>query len=227
MAIVPKNVVDAVEKVTEVLDGEPCIRVIMKRRLINVRALARWIIKEKKIDATLDSAISIIRRYRLEDSQEIFEKARKNLIGAAISTKSDLGAIRLSKSIRVQRLLPKLFLIINYEQADVLRIIQAEASIKILLDRKNLDEAKSLFPEEDVLGMDTSLGEINIHLDSSTRYIPGICAVVSNEFAINSINILESMSCYPESLWFVEEKDLSKAYDVIYKVCKHTPLAIG
>ena len=47
----------------------------------------------------------------------------------------------------------------------------------------------------------------------------GILAVLANELAINSVNILEVMTCLPEMLLFVKEEDILKAYQVLYQLC--------
>ncbi len=135
-----------VELVWEALDDSPCVRTDMSRGLINTRTLARYIIRERKIDASLDAVISAIRRYELGRCDRIFEDAHRMMTQIiAISTKSPLADISLIKDIEIQKLLPQLFSVIRYNQGAVLRVIQTDESIKILLDEKNLEEVKSFF----------------------------------------------------------------------------------
>jgi hypothetical protein len=35
---------------------------------------------------------------------------------------------------------------------------------------------------------------------------------------MNNINIIETVSCFPEWIWIVEEKDLLTTYKVIYQL---------
>jgi len=58
-----------------------------------------------------------------------------------------------------------------------------------------------------------------MHLHPEAVKTPGIIAVISNELAMNGINVMESMSCVPEMLWFVKEKDVLKAHNVLYQLC--------
>lgn len=220
MAIVTQIKSDTVENVARALDSEPSIRLDMNRGLINVRALARYIINKKKVDGTLDSVISAIRRYHIKDIDDIYEKAHNSLkMIQKISLKNQLVSIAITKNNEIQMALPKLFSIINYSQGDVLRIIQADESIKIVVDGKNLDKTRSLFTDDKILKITYNLAEIDIHANPDNQIPPGVCALIANELAVHDINILENMSCHPESLWFVEEKDITKAYDVIYKLC--------
>lgn len=207
---------NAVDEVWKFLDETPYIRMSMGKYLINTRALAKYIIKEKKLDTTVDAAISAIRRYDLESTTSILEKAHKVIskrIG--LSTRSPLANISLIKDDEIQKLLPKLFLLIQYNQGDVLRIIHADESIKVLVDEKNLGKVKKIFPENKIIRIDENLAEINIHQHPDARATPGIIAVISNELAMHNINIMENMSCFPEWLWFVEEKDLLKTYRIL------------
>jgi len=204
-----------VELVCEALDDSPCVRKDMSRGLINARALARYIIRERKIDASLDAVISAIRRYELGSCDRIFEDAHRMMAQIiAISTKSPLTNISLIRDIEIQKLLPQLFSVIRYNQGAVFRVIQTDESIKIILDEKNLEEVKKLFPESKIIRIDRNLAEINVHMHPDAKYAPGVIAITSNELAINGINILEAMSCISELLWFVEEKDLLKAYNM-------------
>ena len=211
-----KNIID---EVNEVLNRNPCIRMNMGKGLINIRALARYIIKERKLETTLDAVISAIRRYEMKSEEKLFENAYDIITKTiAISTKTPLASISLIKDTEVQGLLPKLFSIIHYNQGDVLRIIQADESIKIIVDEKNLENAKNLFPEGKINRIKRNLGEINAHMHPDGEHVLGIVAITLNELAINGINVQETMSCVPEVVCFVEEKDILKAYNVLHNL---------
>jgi aspartokinase len=208
-----------VHEVWKILDTSPSIQREMSRGLINHSALARYIIEEKKVDGNIDAVLSAIRRYEIDHYEELFNNANNIICQSAVSTKSKLANISIIKDTATQKLIPKLFLLINYNRGDVLRIIQADESIKILVDEKNLGKVKQLFPKDKIINIDEDLGEINIHLHPEAVNTPGIIAVISNELLMNGINIMETMSSVPELLWFVKEKDLLKAYNVFYQLC--------
>lgn len=211
---------NTVGEVWKFLDNSPCIRSDLSQGLINARALAKYILETQKMDTTLDAIISAIRRYELGRQDNIFMTARK-LIGQTInlSTRSGLTEISLIKDDDVQRLLPELFDIIDYARGEVLRIIQATESIKLLVDEKNLENITDLFPKDKILKIDRNLAEINIHMHPKMITTRGILAVMANELAISGINIMEIMSCLPEMLLFVKEEDILKAYQVLYQLC--------
>jgi len=208
-----------VEQVWKFLDQDPSIRINIMRKIMNIRALAKYIIREGKIDSTVDGVISAIRRYDTYGQEHIFEKAREIIRKTTtISTKSRLVNISVIKDNEIQEKLPHLFSIIRYNQGDVLRVIQADESIKVLIDEKNFESVKNIFSSDKILKIDRNLAEISVHMHPDARSIPGVISISAYELAIHKINVLEAMSCFPEWLWFVDESDLLKAYQVLYQL---------
>jgi aspartokinase len=208
-------------EVWKILDNNPSIRREMKRGLINTSALAKYIINQKKVDATMDAVISAIRRYKLDKHDDIFDNAYK-ILGQTVnlSTKSNLAEISLVKDDDVQQLLPKLFNIIKYIRGDVLRVTQANESVRILIDEKNMDNFIKIFPKSKIITKEKDLAEINIYIHPKMQTTPGILATIANELAINEINIVEFMTCPPEMICVVKKEDLLRASNVLYKLCE-------
>ena len=48
--------------------------------------------------------------------------------------------------------------------------------------------------------------------------MPGIAARLLNEVAMNNINIIENISCFPEMIFIFEEKQMPKAYNVLHNI---------
>jgi len=137
-------------EVNDFLDKSPCVRRNLDIKLINISALARMIIKEKKLDiTTMDAIISAIRRYKLDYHTPIFDKAYEIInVTTSISTKTRLVSISLINETEVQNLLAKLFSIIKNKHGDVLRIIPSDKYIEIIMEEKNLDRIKKISPEK-------------------------------------------------------------------------------
>jgi predicted regulator of amino acid metabolism with ACT domain len=201
------------QRIWKYLDQDPCLRRNISRGLINIRALARYIIKEQKINTSIDAVISSIRRYKFTKDKKIFENAKK-LIGQTsnITTRNHIASIEVVKDTEVQQLLPRLFPLVNYNRGDVLRIGHADESINIFVDEKNLSAVEKLIPPEKIIRIHPNLASINIRLKPETQKTPGIIAIIANEIAINNINVIDFMSCVSEFLWFVQDEDLLKVY---------------
>ncbi len=203
------------------LDKQPCIQRDMRRGLINTRALSKYIIKQQALDVKLDAVVSAIRRYDMGRAEDIFENAFQMIIETNIlSTRSSLAEFSLFKDRSVQEILPKTFHILNHTRGDVIRIIQANETIKVLVDERNFLQIKELFPEEKIEKIVHNLAEINMNIHKDFQQTPGVLAAVANELAIHGINIIECITCPPELLWFVDESDVLRAYDVINQLCE-------
>lgn len=209
-----------VHLVWNILDKQPCIKRNMKKGLINTRALSRYLIKEYQIESNIDAVISAIRRYNIHTYKNIFSHSQKIIRKTVnLSTRSGLTEIALQKNIEVQREIPNLYKLIKYEYGEVLRILQANETIRILIDTKNLDDILSLFEKDKIISIQKNLAEINIYIHPEMEKTPGVISLISTELTINNINIIETMTCSPEILWFIEEKDLLKAYQTLHKLC--------
>lgn len=202
------------------IDNDPCIQRSLRMGIANMRALTRYLIDNDKVDASPDAVMSAIRRYP-GLGQEIEQSGAVAVANAAkLSTKSGIAIVAIIKDIEAQKLVSKLFSIINYARGEVLRIIQAEESIKIILDESNLAKVLPLIPKDRVIYVDKNIAEINMHVATKASRTPGVMSIISNAFSVNNINIVEVMSCVPELLWFVEDKDLLKAHKVLYELCR-------
>lgn len=207
----------------KIIEKDPSIQLCLQRDLINIRALSRFVAKqleEKGLEPTEDAVISAIRRYPKDSTfKNKFENAGKIVSQSTISTRSHIVSIALETGKEAQETLPRLFSLINFERGETLRIVEGEESIKVLVDEKNLKKVLDLLPKRIIIKIQEDLAEVNIHLHPEAVNTPGIVLVISTELMLNSVNIYEIMSCVPEMLVFVEEKDLMKAYQTLFELC--------
>jgi aspartokinase len=77
-----------------------------------------------------------------------------------------------------------------------------------------------VFHEKNIRHIEEKLAEINIKLANEATETPGIIATLSTELMINNINIYELMSCVPEMLLFVKQKDVVKTYEILFDMCR-------
>ena len=209
------------KKVWEKIDTDPVLKRSMRREVINKRALADYLIKQRGVDASLNAVISAIRRYEENISKEsIAAEAEKIVIGASISSKNSITGITLEKDEEVESLLPKLFYIIESGKNQVLRIIQANQHVKIFIDDHNRDEVKQLFSENKIVKVEEELAEVTLDLDPEAWKISGVISLLTTELSLHKVNIMGIMSCIPEIIIFFHEEDLMDAYNILYGVCK-------
>ena len=187
--------------------------------LINVRALAKKIIHDLQLRCSVNAVISAIRRYegKVDDNVKITE-VYKLLQKAKLSTKTKLCSVLFRKNQNIRKKLGDLFSEIDFEGGDVLRIFEVTKYIKIIIDEKTLDTVRKIFSKTELVNIEKNIGEINIGYNTDITKTPGVFATMANELAINNISVVDSMICHSEHIIIVKEKDIKKAFGVVYNI---------
>ncbi len=203
------------------IEEDAIVRRALEKDIVSLKNLAVYLIKKHKLDSTLDAVISAIRRYKEERPLEAkFETARKVIARSEdIRITTHIVEIAFEKKKEVQEILQKAFHLIDYDKGEILLIMQGEKSIKLIINDKNKEKMLVLFPKRSIRHIEENLAEINIQLAEEAVRTPGIITVLATELMVHDINIVESMSCVPEMLFFVKQKDIVKSYELLFNLC--------
>ena len=213
MTFMTQNISD---KVNSFLDNDFIIRKCLFKNIVSMRALSRHIIKKLGLkEKNLDAVMSAIRRYKKIEKGERDEKLRMVFSKIAVKTRSDIVDIRVQKNKRSTESISKLNSVIDVEKGEIIRVIQAEQSIAIIIDDKNLDKFHSIFNRADCISIDKRLVEVNLQFTEEAQNVRGIVALVTSSLNAEGINIVEIMSCAPELLIIVKKEDLLKVLNVV------------
>jgi|TARA_Y100000310_G_scaffold124950_2_gene123767 aspartokinase len=199
------------------IEDDVIVRRALGKGIVSMKSLAVYLIKKHRLDVSSDAVVSAIRRYKEENPLEKkYEKARKVISKSTdIRVTTNIVEVAVEKNEETQKILEKAFGVVSYEKGEILLIIQGEKSIKLIINAKNKEKIISLFSRKSILHIEDSLAEINIHLSDEAVKTPGIISALSSEFMLHDINIYESMSCVPEMLFFVKQKDVMESYQVL------------
>ena len=204
------------DRVSAFLDNDFIIRKCLFKNIVSLRALSRYIIKKLGLkDKNLDAVISAIRRYKRMEKEESDEKLKKLFSKIAVKTRSNIVDIRVQKNKRSVESISKLNSVVDIEKGEILRIIQAEQSITIIIDDKNLDKFHQMFNKSDLISLDKNLVEINLQFTEEAQNVRGIVALVTSSLNAEDINIVEIMSSAPELLIIVKKEYLVRALNVV------------
>ena len=198
------------------LDGDFVIRRCLFRNIISLRALARHLIEKLGLkDKNMDAVISAVRRYKKTEKDEADKTLKKLFLKIAVKTRSDIVDLMVSKNKRSVDSISKLNSVVDIEKGEIIRVIQAEQSITIILDDKNMEKFYNIFNKNDVISIDKKLVEINLQFTEEAQDIKGIVALVASSLNSEGVNLVEIMSCAPELLIIVKKDDLLKSLSVI------------
>ena len=204
--------------VQRVLDHDVVIKRGLSRNIINKKALAEYL-RKNGVKGSIDAIISAIRRYESELKEDnSYATAEAMIKDAKLSTRTGIAIVAMVKDASVQANIQKLFTTIHYDRGEVLRVVQAEESIKVIVDERNVSKVIDLMGQNKIIKTERKLAEITMKLSPLSAKAPGVLAILNNELAANDINIVEAVSCVPELLWFIDQKDLLKAHQTFLEL---------
>ncbi len=204
------------EQIKAFLDNDFIIRKCLFKNIVSLRALSRHIIKRLELqEKNLDAVISAVRRYKKIEKEVSDDRLRKIFSKIKVTTRSNIVDIRVQKNRRNVENISKLNSAIDIEKGEIIRVIQAEQSIAIIIDDKNLSKFNNTFSKADCISTDRNLVEVNLQFSEEAQDVRGIVALVTSSLNAEGINIVEVMSCAPELLIIVKKEDLLKVLNVV------------
>lgn len=190
------------QQVWQALQQDPAILKNMQRKLINTRALAKYLIKSYNLPASLDSVISSIRRFPLNDHKEEQNVLLNIFKNSMISTTNNVACITIP--LLLAQALPKLVGI------PMLRLTTGVDKIKVIVENKHVGDITKQFKNAQA---QTNLSEISVTVAEKAVTTKGVLARITGELSTANINIAEILVCPPQFLIYVSEKDTVKAHE--------------
>lgn len=211
--------VSITKQVWEILDNDITIRKDLERGIINVSALSQYLLDTYKIQGSLDSVISAIRRYKSDQNiQDDYAAIRQALEESVISTKTNISLLTLRNAPSTYKYIGQLMSHEDFLKNDVFRLLKTRTGVQIVVDRDSMAKAKSFFPESSVEDTEGSLVELSIRLTKDGWETKGVLSRIANELATQDVNIELIFSVYPNISIFLHEKDLVNAHQSLMRI---------
>lgn len=205
------------QTVWKILESDLAIQKDISRKIINVRALAKHILRKYELPASLDSIISSIRRFQ---GATRFDEDEKGLLhifrDSVVSTKNNMACIALA--LRSQDLFNKVCASGN--QLVPFKISSGSEEMRIIVEQPHLGTVREWFDKKDVLHVEKDLSELSVIVSDAAVHTKGVIARLTSELSLANINIHEMIVTLPECLVYVKEKDIVKAHEAILKLCE-------
>lgn len=177
----------------------PFLVYALKKDLVNFSSLAREIQKELAIK-NFDAVIVAVRRFQRDI--RVLEHSGKEIVN--LLRKSRLE-IRTGINDYIVR---------NADRKDVksakyLHLITGSSVTNIITDEE-LDA--------DWVRVHKGVVEVKIISPPEIEMTPGVIAYLSSAFAERGINLIETYSCYTDTIFIVEKKDLTAVVEILEKM---------
>jgi len=199
------------QQIQDILSKDLAVHDAMSRGLINIRALAKFIIKRHTLNTSLDAVISAIRRYN-QDKQIVFEEESIKEIfkDCSIATRNNIA------SITVKRTAIRNFQeIIN--QTEKVKSVIGTREIKLIVNEKEIPDIKEI-ANNSLLKIDKGLSELSITINEKGLNQKGVLARISNEISLRGVSMNNLIICPPEFIILVKQEDLLKTHEALMEL---------
>ncbi len=200
----------------EYISNHPSVKDCLKNDLINYSSLSRQIAKELNLNVknNFDAILIACRRYQRKlRGEEILEnKISKILKNSKIEIKNKVIAVVLEKDVffGTLQILEKEI----KKNKEIFRIIEGASAITVITTEEFLDTIRKYFKNK-IIAENTNLAEITIKSPKEIEEVPGTYAYLCSLFGENNINIVETLSCWTDTIFLIYEKDVGKAINLL------------
>lgn len=207
--------------VRDYIDEHPAIKDCLRMGLLNLSALARKIMDERGLKSE-EAALIACRRYEMDPRSEINEDAiRRVLTRSKLEIRTKVAVVTARPGWRTFQKLEKIAAAMRGRNHP-LHVIHGTESVSIITDGAVLKEIVNAIGKEDVIKEEKGLVELSVTSPDVIEEVPGILAFLSSSLSSKGINFLEVISCYKDTMFVIEERDMMPAFDTLNRLVSAT-----
>jgi len=202
------------ERTRAYIDAHPSVKDCIAKDLINYSSLARMIMKD--LDIKNEEAVMIAcRRYAQKLARKDHEGEILSILAdSRLEVKTKICIVTASNDWAVLQRLERLFAKLINQKA-LMQVIQGAQAITIIADEKLRSEVVTEVGEGNVLKVREDLVEITVKSPQRIGETSGVFSYLASNLAEQGVNIVETVSCYTETIFIVHEKDMIPAYSLL------------
>ncbi|HOE52006.1 MAG TPA: ACT domain-containing protein [Methanomassiliicoccales archaeon] len=202
------------ERTRAYIDAHPSVKDCIAKDLINYSSLARMIMKD--LDIKNEEAVMIAcRRYAQKLARKDHEGEILSILAdSRLEVKTKICIVTASNDWAVLQRLERLFAKLINQKA-LMQVIQGAQAITIIADEKLRSEVVTEVGEGNVLKVREDLVEITVKSPQRIGETSGVFSYLASNLAEQGVNIVETVSCYTDTIFIVHEKDMIPAYSLL------------
>jgi len=206
----PDKAPSVARRVREYLDAHPPLGDAVRAGVANHAAMARRVADDLGI-RQLEAVVAACRRYPRGRGEAVGEAAaRRVLRKSRIETRSKVAAITVELGADVLQRLGDVVEELLDENL-LCRVIQVSRGTVILVDEDSVGRVTRTLREGHVVRVRRGLVEVAVTGPESIEETPGLLRLLAGLLATRGINIVEALSCYTDTIFLLDAKDLSAA----------------
>jgi aspartokinase len=208
----------ASDVVREFIERDGIISNGLARDLINVRALARYIQIATHEEYSFEALVSAIHRFPMKERAAKHQSVSKLM--SKLSLKNEIAVVEILNAPEIPASIARFSSEVDYARGETFSAVSGIRRTRVTVDSKSVDKLVSVVPKKNILSITRNLAEVVLEMSEKSILIPGVYATIITELAMNDINIVDPLSCIPEIIFVVDEKDGAKAYQVLERLKK-------
>ncbi|MFH1053436.1 MAG: hypothetical protein V1740_03385 [Candidatus Woesearchaeota archaeon] len=190
----------------------PYVKQGIKKKIINYSKLSRLISKEKDIK-NFDAILIACRRYyeklgKIESGLSIIDILK----GSKLSIRSNIIAVILEPDASFKSILDIQKEV--DEKNEVMHVIRGANAITLIATDDFLSQIEKSFRNK-ILKVSYNLVEIVLKSPARLESIPGVMGYIYSLFGENDINIIETLSCWTDTIFVINKEDLPKTMEIL------------
>jgi len=197
-----------------VIDNDITIQKNLQKEIINIRALARRIKEKHKINSSLHAIISSIRRFDLDKFNEHEEELTNIFHNSIIRSQNKVVCITIKRES-----LEFLDYIRKLDKKSLIKLIVGNINAKIIIASHDKEKLVDMIEKKHLIKYE-NVGEIVVNIGEEGKRTKGVMAKIANELSLRDINIKEMLASIPEIIIYIDEKDLSKASEILLSLAQ-------
>jgi hypothetical protein len=201
---------NSIAKITEnFINTHPNIKQNLRDGIINYSKLSRIIAKERDID-NFDAILVSIRRYYLKIKKQSNNKLIIEIIKESrLLIRDKIIVVIINIDVPFEKLL-------SFQKSLVEPIhITRGASAYTIIATEDIEKRIIESFRKDILKSSKGLVEIIMKSPIRLENVPGVMGYIYSLFSENEINILETISCWTDTLFVIEKKDMGKTVEIL------------
>ncbi|MEM4755987.1 MAG: hypothetical protein QW594_02545 [Candidatus Woesearchaeota archaeon] len=199
------------EQAVAYLEQHPYIKECLKKNLINYSKLSRYLASELglKQQQSHNALLVACRRYQQQLKPQLAQdhKIFSLLAQSELEIKNKVMTVVIAKAAYLEKLLSIEKKI--RAKADLFYAIEGTSAYTLITSEKYADEITQLFGYH-VLTINTKLALLILKNPKEIETTPGVIAMLYTLFANHQVNIVETLSCWTDTLIVVKEEDIGK-----------------
>ena len=206
-----------ITKLTESYIAEhPFVKDCLKKGLINYSSLTRQICQDLSLDAkkNFDAILIACRRFynKIKKEPTVEKRILEILKKSKIEVKNKINSIVLEKDIVFSNLLD-----IEKEakkSLETFHIVEGATAITIITSDEFAIKIKQAFRNK-MVRENKNLVEVILKSPKEIETTSGVISYLYSLLGENGINVYETLSCWTETIFLIEEKGLSRVMELL------------